>query len=397
MTGVVATIRRSTVLKCSPLLLGVVLFSLVNLGEWRWEWALGLRYPLTGMALAAPLVGGLVAHDVSQRWALTRRGLGESLARWRLTTCQAALPGIVVMSGVLAVVWLGASAVMALSGAAGAMDPWVVPEVLAASCAAVAVGLLLGVKVDHRIAGPLAAVVLYVGVLVGSAYGMPALFTGMGAVSSLLGLERSPQAALISIALNLALCAACVTFSIAGDWWTPVRRVMVAVVCCTLVCVTAVSMSQSASDLEFRARKGEICRGHDLVVCGSPDSSSYLLTVADGLAAVRQDLARSGLDFPDEFVLMRPGLAVDTQRAVIELPPGLLFSDDGPDALTQALARPRVCPQLVEDGADPQPMLDAEEVVGTWLRDQRARGLQERAPMHVAAAFDDLKRCETRP
>lgn len=92
------------------------------------------------------------------------------------------------------------------------------------------------------------------------------------------------------------------------------------------------------------------------------------------------------------------------RRRQVERILGLKKGTSSPDRATplsgtqlQALARPRVCPQLVEDGVDPQPMLAAEEAVATWLMEQRTHGRQDRAPARVAAAFDDLKVCGMRP
>lgn len=395
MTAFVVWSRRSLAVWTAPVVLGALLYGAWSMDGWQYEWLWGMRSALVVLPLVSPLVAGATAFDVARRWVPVITALGQSAQRWRLATL--ALPSVHVAwaFATICLVWLVTAARLFGNDAIWQLDatlPW---EVIASLAAAAAVGLLIGTRVPNLGAAPLAAVVVFGVELMASPYGLGAVFTAMPVVSSIVGVERNPQAALLAIALNGAVAAGCCLLALRGGRttlkWSAACGVAAAVV------IATATVERVASPLEFRAIPSRpTCVSTGAVqVCGAPNARSLISTLSASLDAAVTQLSTSQLNLPRRFVLSVPGTLPSTSDAVTIAVASPAQLSDGRRTATVAgiLAQPRFCRQYVDPGPDTTALLDRQALVASWL-EPALRGRGGTAPTSVQQAYADLLACK---
>lgn len=396
MTGLSIWVRRSLAARLAPLVLAFFLGVLALDRAWTYEWGLGMRHVLLPLTLVSCLLSGLVADDVSRRWQPTVGALGGNLTRWRWTLVAPAAAATLVCVAVLGITWSVVVLTLTLRGAAGSTDVWTFVEPVAGLCAAGSTGLLFGRRMSAFWAGPAAAGFVYAVVLLGGAYGFPTVYVGMAAVSSLLGLERVPVAAVDSIGVNLCIsvmAAALALSPVPSDGWARAgerwRRAALAVPGVLLI----LRMGVGAPDAEFRPTTGEACAGNAVQVCGPSDGADHVKAVAALLGRGSADLGDSGLPLQSRYSLARPGDVRPSSLGIVEITPQALATGDRTDLITTSLSRPVLCAQFIEDGGNPEAYLEDQELVQGWMTQQLLTGGRDRAPDDVASAFGRLLNC----
>ena len=216
MTPLLVWARRSVAVVLAPIVLVALLSGAWSSADgWQYEWLWGLRNPVSVLPLVSPLVAAGVAFDTSRRWAPLMSVLGPAARRWRRATLTIPLVHVLWAFACLCLVWAAAALRLWLNDAITRPDPWLPFEALASLAAAAAVGLAVGTYLPDVAAPPVAAL----GVFATSAiapFGLIALFSPVGLVSSAVGLTRDPQAAEQLIGLNLAVTALCCLLAMRG-------------------------------------------------------------------------------------------------------------------------------------------------------------------------------------
>lgn len=379
-----------------PVTLGpLLLLTLVPGHRWFLDADWGLRNVGLVVGFFTPVLAAIAAFDSSQRLHPTLAMVARSGSRgWgaTLTPPAAALAWTILVT---AAAWIAVVVTSTLSGGIGPADWWVLPETVVAYASALAFGQWVGGVVRGALAPVLAAVVVLAATLA-TGVGVRAfqLATTSG---TMVGLERTPSRALVSIGVN-----ASVLLLFTGLTWTtnrgrarPRTATLVALV---LPLLLTVGLSAGSSAQEFQpSQSTPVCIGANPRVCG-PARTERLLTLAQrDLAGATTALAGSGLQLPNRYAIARGEagrtLGPDTTQLPIELS-SLVRGHLPRPALVGALARPRLCAALYT-ASTAQEYLDLAAVVSAWIDTALTHpgGTSGPAPAEVQDANRRLTTC----
>lgn len=398
MTGLRIWLRRSSVGRGFPALAALVVVLLMTGRGWGYEWNWAFSKASTSTILLSPLVAGMVAFDRSRLFTNTLQTVGETVMRPRIALVSMAA-------------WLWACAIWSLSiataafvahrgGASGRPDLWIFAQAPVALMAAACFGLAWGARVRGPLAGPAAALVVYLATVLLKGVGLPAVFWAGGATGTLIGVTQVPAIAATDIAINAAIAVTALAWH--EEARTPARggtRVMAAVLTiATISGAAAVATGLGGGDTYQESERKPICVGERTVVCGPPDGRAVLTIAESSLDTALQELGQSGIPWRQRYQLAAGRSVFDLSHeaghlvvATEEIRRGKLARSD----VASALATPRVCEAFL--GAEPSDelLLKKQALVLAWVTDALERPETIRhAPSDVVEAFHALAGCE---
>lgn len=196
-------LRRCSAARAFPALVAIVFVVIQSRSGWQFEWGWGFSQASTATLLLSPLVAGLVAFDRSRRVAPTLQALAATTPRARFVTLALASWAWTLLAWGVGMAYVAVR--VAHNGGAGWPDPWIFLEAPVVLLAAASFGLAWGSVFRSLSAGPTAAVVVYLCVILTAALGLPGPFTAGQATGSLIGMEQIPEVALSGVGLSLAV------------------------------------------------------------------------------------------------------------------------------------------------------------------------------------------------
>lgn len=393
--------RRGSARTAFPAMVLVDLLALFSRSGWNHEWDWAFNLAGTGTLLVGPLVAGAVAHDRGRRMEPTLATLGAASTRGR----QATYALVVSSAGWGVLAWLVTVAVAgtrsALGGAAGRPDVWIFVETPVLLLTAACTGLVVGSLVRGVVAGPVAAVAVFLArIVLGSlSLGLEGAFSVGGATGTLVAVQRSPHSALAGIGWHLSVAGLCLVGASAAGHARAGRTLprMAALATAAVVVLAASTALRSVAHSEdpFRWSTGPVlCRTGRVTVCG-PAPARWLLTVSQrSLTSAVTALSDSGVDWQRRYVLLHGG-RLPPDRGTLEAQPedvhrGRLSEVD----VIATLTAPRLCRDLYDDAAA-LPVLADQQVVRDWLADRLgADPSHGPAPAAVRTAYGRLRSCD---
>lgn len=378
------------------LMVGFLLWSIVTNRPWRLEFDWGLRYLAASVYVFAPLVAACAAYDVGGRsgrdWLLigrtTRRGVATALAP----------SGAITLWAVSAVLlsWAAVALVVSLAQGIGPSDALVAVEMVSALAAAAVVGAVVGVLVEGLLAVAVSAGGVVLAAMMTSGAGSK-LFQVATSTGSLIGIERTPARALVTIASNtLVVAMGCLAVALkfrSTRHGSRLLLVPLGIVLMTLVLVSRWPFTAS----EFReSTQPTRCVGKEVTLCGPAHASPVLDRVAVDLSAALTRLQPSGLSLPTRFAIARGG---DAARVPDGVTPISLETEDFTQghlpiqAMAEVFSVPRPCAAF--DGDDTvHEYLAQVTLVRDWITLQLTSDSPVvPAPDTIRAAFQRLATC----
>jgi hypothetical protein len=348
--------------------------------------------------LVTPLLAGLVAYDRSRRLEPTMTLLGAASPRGR----QGALALVAASWLVTVAAWVAAIGYAALraaaSGAAGLPDPWVFIEAPAVLFLGACVGLAIGSVVAGLLAGPLAAIAVYLGEIFGDSLRMEGVFQAAPVTGSLVTLERTPANAAALIALHCALAISALAFALTDAPGTRrLRPGSIAPITTSLLLVFTAAGGvwyTSARAAPYRpVTAAQLCLGRAVVVCGPEKAEPILRIAARSLDESIVRLSGSGIDWQNRYS-MQTAQPIPAEHGVLSANTEHISDGSlGRDNIIQTLGLPRLCRAYFSDQLS-RPLLDDAGTVQEWV-DARldASPPVQQAPPGVTAAYARLRTC----
>lgn len=365
---------------------------------WHLEFDWGVRYMAGSVFVFAPLIAAVTAFDVARRArpALYDVALGASRGAWAVLSPAVAVLGWSLLASCAS--WLTIAAIVAQSDGLGPSSYWVFAETLAACAAAASLGALMGTYLDGLVAVAASAGVVLLAVLLIGDHDV-SVFQVAGSSGTMLGLERTPARAILAIACNICIVAACVLLVVVRI--RAFRRARLWDIGAALLAVAGLVMSGLWPYVydEYRFSSSEMaCAGERVVVCGPARGLQFWRRAAGDLETARKKLEGSGLELPTRFAVVRG----DRLR---DLPEGTSLLDYDTAALVNGhlnrrsiaytLATPRICAAFFSD-TNARPYLDLVDITSSWLLTELADSSGAEAPPAVRAAYQELATCSVR-
>lgn len=390
MTGLAMWLRRSSVARAFPGLLAMDLILLMLGGGWGYEWNWAFSKASTPTILLSPLLAGLVAFDRSRRFTSTLQSLSETVARPRVTVIGVA--GWLWSCLVWCVGVACAGVVAKHGGASGRPDLWVFVQTPFALLAAASVGLAWGARMRGPLAGPAAAVVIYVVTIVAKGLGLPGVFCSGGATGSLIGVTQVPSTAAASVGINLAI-------ALTALLWHEEARLLhrrgirtTAVVLTVITICGAVGIARQLGGRDtYQAVGGRpVCVGEGVVVCGPSDGRAVLMIAQSSLEKATRRLAPSGLPWRQRYLMSSEpddlAAADDAGKLNVkteDIRDGELSQTD----IASTLTMPRLCQAFLGEHASDELLLSSQLVLRSWVTAALHQpGPPRPAPRNVVAA-----------
>jgi hypothetical protein len=385
-------LRRGTAARAFPALVAAEIVLSFSRNGWNHEWDWALSWATFGMATLAPLIAGLVAFDRARRVEPTLAHLTSATPRGWFGDIALVLAGW--LSAVA--VWVVGVAVVvtrsALGGATGWPDPWIFIEGPVLLLLSVCVGIAVGSTVGGLLAGPLAAIGLYLAQSFVSSIGSLEPLSAGGATGSLLGLQRNPVNAMSVIGFHLSVIVLALTVQVARRrrmWFRGVTAGLAGV----LVVVTWTVMGAVGGEAYRWTALPRVCLPGEVTVCG-PSNADYVLRAAQrSLETALTELDDSGIDWQQTYVLL-DGKPVPAGQGELTVATETMEGDSlGRENLLMTLETPRLCRALFSD-RPPERLMDASGTVMDWLDGRLYGQVRGPAPEAVRQAYEELRICE---
>lgn len=387
----------------------LALFLTVFLAWFLWSnlaWSLdaqwGTRYIGALTTLLAPLVAATVAYDQAKRYHPALADLSRSTRRGGRSALLPALSVYAWVVTALAIVIAGVVITVRAHHGLTGLDPWLAPELLAATGAIVAVGMAAGSLVHGHAAPVLAATIALVAPLMLSVVSTDlggTLFAIAHSEGTLLGLARVPHAAVTAILTHCTVIVACGVVTWLGTRPVPFdRRIAVASLLPVVAALTAQTLTFPSTGTFEPTHEALACVGSRPEVCAPERAQEFMRPVQRDFAAAVTALDGSGLTLPARLTYARMGTNGWTKDST-NLSFNLEDIHNGhlpAQVLTESLATPRACRALFDESTgQTASYLEREGRVRAFMLDRIQHPSRTPAPPGIRADYQALLDCPT--
>lgn len=374
----IPALRRCAAARLLPLLLLVAVGVVLSRGTpWLGEPSWTAARIAGSVIILGPVVAGLTAMDAA-RWneehlTATLRSLPRAaVARWHVVLANA----LVGIAALLLVQVAGYAANLAIGVGYVASPVSVALLVLGAAAVllgSAAVGGLVGLLWGSVLAAPLAAAGLYGLALVALSLDVPALFAIFGGAGGMVGLRANPTAFGALLAFHVLLTVAVLAAYALRDG--VVRRrtagLVLVVGAAGAVAVTAGLVVSDPDQVVVDDRPVTwACAGEGPRVCLPRESPRQLEWLAAEMHELAEPLAAAGASVPGTYRMEVPGQRRDlAEGSFAPLDTGRLTRPEGdPEEVAAYLSTPAPC-AAYSDPSGPPPAIvhETREVLRVWL------------------------------
>lgn len=368
--------------------------------SWHLDAQWGSRYAGSLAALVAPLVAAVVAYDQARRFHPGLADLSRSTARGGRSTLLPAAAIYAWVFGALALVVVGVVVTVRTQHGLAGLDPWLLPELLASTGAAVAVGLIAGSLVPGYSAPILAAALTLVTPLVLSTFSTDlasAMFGIAHSEGTHLGLERVPTAAVCAIVTHCTIIVAGVFIAWQGSQPVPRKNIFGGAALLPIAAACVVQAVTFPATGTFRPTHEEFsCSGQMPTVCAPARAAGLMRPIQQDLAYAYRALDGSGLALPHRLTYARMGTngwSDDSSQLSFNLE-DLKDGHLPTTVLSGMLVTPRPCSALFEaTPTETDAYLQRQGRVQQWIASALEHPTHAPAPADVRADYDALLTC----